>query len=320
MDNKLISVIVPVFNTGKYLINCVNSIIRQTYSNLEILLIDDGSETQTYDLCDELAQSDSRIRVIHQRNGGLSSARNTGISASSGDYITFVDSDDYLSYTLYEELLSLSTPNSLVTSHFVRVDEDGNVYKRNDPFLTHAISSVENFVENLLLHKADVSVCTKLFPREIIGDTRFICGKANEDLLFLIEILKKVQSVYFTGRVGYFYLKRSGSLSSGYGKAVIDMIDNSLFIQHEVYNHWPNLQEQAIRFVVYQHMAYVLLVPISEISCNSTYKGALFLLRRYFMPKVILNKYLTFKQKLIIGAICFLPKITAVIYQKKNIR
>ena len=118
MINPTISVIVPVYNTEKYLQKCVNSILEQTYSNLEIILVDDGSDKEARELCDELAISDSRIIVVHQENSGLSAARNKGIDISTGQFVTFVDSDDYISPSMYEELLRCYVKDSISVSLF----------------------------------------------------------------------------------------------------------------------------------------------------------------------------------------------------------
>ena len=106
MDNPLISVIVPVYNVEKYLDRCVESIVNQTYTNLEIILVDDGSPDNCPAMCDAWAEKDNRIKVIHKENGGVSSARNTGINAASGDYIAFVDSDDYIDCLMYEKMMN----------------------------------------------------------------------------------------------------------------------------------------------------------------------------------------------------------------------
>lgn len=313
-----ISVIVPVYNTEKYLRKCVNSILKQTYTNLEILLVDDGSAKEARDLCDELASSDPRIMVIHQENSGLSAARNKGIEASSGQFITFVDSDDFISPTMYEELMSCYTKDSISISHFVRVDQFDNVYYRNDPFMVQREIRVEEYIESLLLHSGDVSVCTKLFSRELVDSIRFERGRTNEDLLFMMQIVKRINKVHFTGKVGYYYFVRSGSLSSGYGKAVIDMVENSILVKNDVINYYPQLTQQAWRFVLYQHMAYLLLVPMSHINGNSVYKNALSLMRCCFMKHGLLNSYLNFKQKVIMLGVVVTPKIVACVFQRKR--
>ena len=318
MITPKISVIVPVYNTEKYLRKCVNSILEQTYSNLEIVLVDDGSTKEARDLCDELATKDARIIVIHQKNSGQSVARNKGIDVSTGQFITFVDSDDYISSTMYEELINCYEENAISVSHFVRVDQFDNVYYRNDPYMTQGVISVEEYIESLVLHTGDVSVCTKLFSRELIGDTRFECGRTNEDLLFMMQIVKHVNAIRFTGNVGYYYYVRPGSTSSGYGKAVIDMVENSILVKREVLDHYPQLTQQVWRFVLYQHMAYLLLVPMSHIDGNSVYKNALSLMRRCYMKHGLFNSYLNFKQKVIMLGVVATPKILAYVFQRKR--
>ena len=109
MENALISVIVPVYNAEKYLADCVQSIISQTYRNLEIILVDDGSKDSSGSICDSFAEKDSRIKVIHQENAGVSAARNHGLDECHGEYVSFVDSDDYYSTNLFESAVRLST-------------------------------------------------------------------------------------------------------------------------------------------------------------------------------------------------------------------
>lgn len=313
-----ISVIVPVYNTEKFLRKCVNSILEQTYGNLEVVLVDDGSAKEARELCDELATIDSRILVIHQKNSGLSAARNKGIDVSSGQFIAFVDSDDYISSTMYEELIDCYVTDSLPVSHFVRVDQFNKVYSRNDPFISQNVISVEEYVESLLLHIGDVSVCTKLFSRELIGDTRFESGRTNEDLLFIMQIVKRINSVRFTGNVGYYYYVRTGSLSSGYGKAIIDMVENSKIVKKQVINCYPQLTHQAWRFVLYQHMAYLLFVPLTQIHGNVVYKNALSFLRSCYIKHGLFNSYLNFKQKLVMFGVSVLPRIVAYAFQRKR--
>lgn len=318
MKTGKISVIVPVYNTERFLRKCVDSILRQSYADLEIILVDDGSDMDAYMLCDELAGEDSRIIVIHQDNLGLSAARNRGLKIASGQYIAFVDSDDYISSTMYEELLSISSPASIAVSHFVRVDDMGNIYDRDDPFLTSETIDVEEYIESLLLHKGDVSVCTKLFDRDIIGDIRFVEGKTNEDLLFMLQIVRRIHKVSFTKKIGYYYYVRSGSLSSGYGQSVIDMVNNSIIVKANVVKYWPKLIEQSWRFAIYQHMAYLLLYPLKNKDNDLVYSKALHFIRHNFLKHTIPNKYLQIKHKIIILGIIICPNMMAYVYQKKN--
>lgn len=318
--NKLITIIVPVYNVEKYLKKCVKSIQGQTYKNLEIILVDDGSTDSSGRLCDSLAAEDSRIRVIHKPNGGLSSARNAGLDAAKGDSVGFLDSDDYIASDFYESLLKISdSPKTLACSRIVRVDETGTVFQRIYDHDKAEITSISEYIRELLLHTGDVSVCSKLFPRSLIGKHRFDETKLNEDLLFMIGLLDKLQSICYTGKIGYYYLCRSNSISSKYGKAIEDMVGNSVLFKSTVQSLYPELRAEADRFALFQHMAYLLLIPKSlRNHKNQLYVGAKKYIRNYFPIKGLFNRYLTAKNKVIMLCQVFMPGIIADHYQKKH--
>lgn len=182
-ESKKISIIVPVYNSIDCLEKCVRSLAVQTYTNLEILLIDDGSTDGTAALAEELAKTDARIRVHHKENGGASSARNVGIALATGEYLAFADSDDYLEPYVYEELMRVLTEGNYPAAQISRdeVDEDGN--RLPDvciPPKKKRFCDSETFLKELLLHRGDCSFCTKLFPREVFGAHRFPEGELNE--------------------------------------------------------------------------------------------------------------------------------------------
>lgn len=315
-----ISVIVPVYNTELYLNKCVDSIVNQTYKNLEIILVDDGSKQPAHDMCDEWGKRDSRIKVVHKQNGGLSSARNAGIEVATGDYIGFVDSDDYVSQNFYELLLGVCTfDDCFACSHFVRVDEVGNIRNRKDPRLDSHIIPPVNFARDLMLHIGDVSVCSKLFPAKVIGTTRFREGVLNEDLLFMLDILPKVSKIAFTGKVGYYYLCRANSISSKYGKSIEDMVLNSIEVRDRLILLYPVITQECNRFVLFQHMAYLLLVPKDLRTRNNTlYSNAKSYVRNHFFAEGLCNRYLTTRDKLILLSQVFIPGFVASMYQRKH--
>lgn len=319
MLDKKVSVIVPIYNTEAYLERCVDSLLAQTYTNLEVVLVDDGSTDRSPAICDRYATQDVRVKVVHKPNGGLSSARNAGLDVATGEYIGFVDSDDYVSadmYRLLAERLDTSVCD-IANAMYVRVDEEDKTYPSRVPHDSNEEISSESFVRELMLHTGDVSVCTKLFRREMFSDIRFVEGKLNEDLLFMIEIFSRVKKVAFIGHIGYYYFVRSGSTSSGYGKAVIDMVENSLQAKAAVDKHFPMLKKEALRFALYQHMAYLLLVPREEAhKDNAVYKNALAYLRRHALASVG-NPYLKNKNKLTILLQAVTPRLLAEINQKK---
>lgn len=185
--DKLISVIVPIYKVEDYLEQCIDSIVNQTYKNLEIILVDDGSPDRCPQICDEYAAKDNRIKVIHQENGGLSAARNAGLDIATGEYIAFVDSDDWVEKEMYEHLMSLTLKytvdvatcavNSVVGTKNTKckpVEQTENVYKSNDLF--------DKLFKDAYNVKSEV--WNKVYSRQIIGDLRFKVGQIYEDLYF----------------------------------------------------------------------------------------------------------------------------------------
>ena len=320
MQNKKVSVIVPVYNMEKYLSRCVDSILSQTYADLEVILVDDGSKDSSAAICDQYAERDGRIKVVHKANGGLSSARNAGLDLATGDYIGFVDSDDYISPEMYS-VLCHHIENSdceIANVMYVRADENGRTTPSKVPHNTDKEIEAEQFAKELMLHTGDVSVCTKLFRAELFKNIRFPEGKLNEDLLFILDVLGGVKKIAFAAHVGYFYFTRSGSISGGYGKAVIDMVGNSLLAKQTVDTAFPSLRKETERFAIFQHMAYLLLVPEKDAKKeNIVYISALKYLRRNAV-RAIFNRNLTLKNKLAIILLSVMPKTTAKYYQKKR--
>ena len=320
MKNKKVSVIVPVYNMEKYLSRCVDSILAQTYADLEVILVDDGSTDCSGEMCDSYAERDNRVKVVHKANGGLSSARNAGLDLATGDYIGFVDSDDYISPEMYS-VLCHHIENSdceIANVMYVRADENGRTTPSKVPHNTDKEIEAEQFAKELMLHTGDVSVCTKLFRAELFKNIRFPEGKLNEDLLFILDVLGGVRKIAFAAHVGYFYFTRSGSISGGYGKAVIDMVGNSLLAKQTVDTAFPSLRKETERFAIFQHMAYLLLVPEKDAKKeNIVYISALKYLRRNAV-RAIFNRNLTLKNKLAIILLSVMPKTTAKYYQKKR--
>lgn len=321
MNKGKISVIIPVYNVEKYLKKCVNSVIVQTYQDLQIILVDDGSTDSSPVICDEYAEKYSRIHVIHKKNGGLSSARNTGLELASGDYITFLDSDDYVSPTCYEELYCAvqGRTDVIACTCFRRVDESGKIYERKDPHNEPGTTSNVEYLRELLLHIGDVSVCTKLFPRQMLKNKCFDETKLNEDLLFMTELISDIKKIIYTGKVGYYYLLRKNSTSSGYGKAVEDMALNAIAVNKLVQRKFPELSEEGSRFSLFQNMAYLLLVPKNLRNAdNRKYIESLAYIKKNFLKLGLKNRYLSVKNKLIIVALTIYPEIVIKIFQRKH--
>ena len=210
----LISVIVPVYNIKDCLRRCVESICKQTYSNLEILLVDDGSDDGTEKLVDELAREDRRIRAFHKPNGGSSSARNMGICQAAGKYLGFVDSDDYIEPGMYERLMGCIGETGVSIAQVSRdeIDESGNRLPNVcEPPKEAYLCSGENFMRELLLHRGDCSYCTKLTDRRLFEKNRFPEGVLNEDFHLLVEMLGETDRIAILPEQDYHVFYRTGS-------------------------------------------------------------------------------------------------------------
>ena len=210
----LISVIVPVYRVERYLERCVQSILNQTYKNIEIILVDDGSPDNCPAICDRLAGLHSNIRVIHKVNGGLSSARNAGIDASSGSYISFIDSDDFVDSDFIERLYTLIKKYNadLAMLAYQEVTQDKEINR-----ICAEIESVyrnEEVEEAFLKLKVD-SVCVGLYSKSAIGDIRFIVGKTSEDIPFNFDIFRQIKTFVYAPEKRYFYFYNIESISNG---------------------------------------------------------------------------------------------------------
>lgn len=217
---KKISVIVPIYNVELYLRRCVDSILAQTYKNIEVILVDDGSPDGCPAICDDFARQDSRVKVIHKKNGGLSSARNTGLDyLLTGDYITFVDSDDWIAPDYYEYCMGLLEEHK---ADVAQIDytfaSDTKVEKQNpaehvEVFKGRAI--LQHFVTASTIISGGYSVCRCLIARQLIGDIRFREGKINEDIDWKYKVLRNSRIMVDSNQVKYFYYQSGNSTSMG---------------------------------------------------------------------------------------------------------
>ena len=214
MDTPLISVIVPVYKVEKYLARCVDSIRKQTYSNLEIILVDDGSPDRCGQMCDEFAREDDRIRVIHKENGGQASARNCGLDTASGAMIGFVDSDDYIHPDMYRQMADLADKYQaqIVCCGIERVDDSGRLSlfnpEQNDFLVLTASQALRELTAN---YRVTSSPCDKLYAREIFAKNRMTEGMIYEDYEIMHRCLYSAKTVVYTGRPLYAYYQSPDS-------------------------------------------------------------------------------------------------------------
>lgn len=320
--NEKISVIIPVYNSMDCLERCVRSVCAQTYGNLEILLVDDGSTDRTGELCERLAREDERIRVCHKENGGASSARNMGIGRASGAYLGFVDSDDYIEpdmYALMMDAMSEGTGDVVQISRD-EVDETG----RRLPDVCIPPERVwfckaEDFLRELLLHRGDCSFCTKLVRRELFEKHRFPEGVLNEDFRLLVEMLQEIEGITILPKQCYHVVCRRESTTrrktkDSFSRVYMDIVDNADRMQELVDRRYPELRAYAVRFNLYQRLDYLLHVPIVQMTGdNAFYRRVKRYLRRH-VKDTVRNPYLTGKNKVYLLVLTVAPRLVRQVH------
>lgn len=214
-NTPLVSVIVPVYNVEKYLPRCLDSLVGQTYGNLEILTVDDGSTDGSRAICESYAARDRRVKVIHKANGGVSSARNAGLDAATGDYIGFVDSDDFVEPDMFAYLVGLAeeTGADVTQCGFFDCYAEKTLLPRQPEYyeLAHKVTALRRLLEAKV---TTMYVFNKLLRRSKCGGVRFPALSISEDALYLAEAVAAVDTMLITNRPKYHYYHRPGSLTT----------------------------------------------------------------------------------------------------------
>ena len=215
MESDLISVIVPIYKTEKYLDKCIKSIVDQTYRNLEIILVDDGSPDQCGAICDTWAEKDARIKVIHKPNGGLSDARNAGLDIAVGEYVAFVDSDDYIDPVMYEELYrTIKEYNAdLCVCGYCRMNESDGTIVEHESIYKEGLISKGDALKHMCCYGTFMIVWNKLFGKEILHDLRFPFGKYAEDAFILPAVYDRCSRIASLSKEYYYNVISANSLS-----------------------------------------------------------------------------------------------------------
>lgn len=218
MSKPLVSVIVPVYNVEEFLDECVESIVNQTYKNLEIILIDDGSMDLSSDKCDEWADKDNRIKVIHKENSGAAASRNVGLEIASGEYIGFVDSDDYIKPDMFEVMVNAlqNTEKKMVSCSAFCVLGDGTLIEESKKPSNNEMN-VKQALEEIFTFRIGTAVWRRLFERSVFEKIRFPEGVINEDYPLIIPTTVEAGGIKFVNQALYYYRQREGSVTDGSG-------------------------------------------------------------------------------------------------------
>ncbi len=214
--NDLISIVVPIYNVADYLDRCIKSIVDQTYRNLEIILVNDGSKDNSGEICEKWRKRDKRIIVIHKKNGGLSSARNAGIEIASGKYIAFIDSDDYVSKDMYYELYQrlIENESDIIICGREYIWDNGKTY-----FRYHYDGRIENYNSKQAIKemnsfkKFDMAAWDKLYKIELFENIRFPEGKLSEDYYIMYKLFLKSNRITYYAYPLYYYYQRQNSIT-----------------------------------------------------------------------------------------------------------
>lgn len=311
----LVSVIIPVYNVEKYLRKCLDSVINQTYKELEIILVDDGSTDSSGKICDEYAQKDNRIKVIHKSNGGLSDARNVGIEKSNGEYICFIDSDDYIELDMFENLYKACIEKNvkIASCDKIRELENGKkiIEKRYEE--SRIITKKEAY-SNILLF--DPAVCDKMFEKSLFANVRFPKGKLYEDILTTNKLVEQCDYLYHVAKPFYHYIQRNNSIvHQKFNIKKLDYIKNAKKLYEYIMKSYPELKEQCDAY--YSLVLCTILCDIygDRKKFKKEYKEYLNELKKY--KKIINNNYYITKSKKIMIKLINNNLIYIVIFIKR---
>lgn len=290
-ENPVISVIVPVYKVENHIRECVESIRNQSFLNIEIILVDDGSPDQCPEICDEYAEKDRRIKVIHQKNSGLSAARNAGIEISKGLFLCFIDSDDYISprycEVLYDCLVNTKYDFSVcAVERFI----DGTKVSPKDVLEEKIVLSNESFLEWQLSRKSEFSVCNKLYRRELFDLIHFEVGRVHEDVIWSAELASCLYSgVVCSNQKLYYYRQRLGGIvSEGSRQCSADRVYAGECLIHCVEKTYPQLFDKALIYAVQYPWSFVdkIYVKFKQVE-NRQFMNALSKLIREYLTDLM---------------------------------
>lgn len=287
-----ISVIVPIYNCEQYLERCIESIRNQTFSNLEIILVNDGSTDASIEICRFYEQLDSRVKVVDKTNGGAAEARNYGLRNATGKYIGFVDSDDYIDAEMYEVLYNNIMENHSVIASGIEVnlyDENLECAEKESLFIEKTIQK-EQLVKGLLYHNQKFleGVCNKLFHKSLFENNEFPIGLTNEDVLVVSNIYMRIKEMHISSRAKYYYCHRDNSVTtSKFSEKTYDRVE----ISKRVNKNFENLEYKFIKSgqkfnELYAQRGVVYKMYISGIT-DQRYKSELKKYRKMFIGSVL---------------------------------
>lgn len=273
-DDVLVSVIIPVYNVESYLPECIESVRNQTHKLLEIILVDDGSTDNSGILCDKYSKTDERIKVIHKANGGLSSARNAGIRKASGEFISFIDSDDWVDNTMLEKLLipCLETGSLLSMCGSYIVFSKENIRVRKCPSKTECVSLEEFWIKLLKTTEGDFISCDKLYHRSLWKNYKFPEGKVYEDIRILYKVIEQSELISTVDEPLYYYRIRNAAITSTFNPQILELVDVGAEIRKYTDVKYPGLTKLSLGFYIKEICDVITIIERQNKEVRNTYK------------------------------------------------
>jgi len=295
LKKELISVIVPIYDIEKYLNKCIESIVNQSYKNLEIILIDDGSTDESGKICDKWKEKDGRIKVIHKENGGLSDARNVGIENSTGEILYFIDGDDYIDFdiidNLYFSLLENNTDISMGGLVRELYFEQKTLYSDKN----YVVDSKE-ILRKMFINEICTTVCNILFKKKLFEDIKFPVGKINEDSATLYKLFDKTDKISHINKAGYYYVQRNGSISHRkFTQEYLSNVEYKEEILKFVERKYPDLIEDAEKYFIKPLNGFIITCKKEKM--RKEYLLMKSKLKEYF-PRILKNSKIELKLKI----------------------
>jgi glycosyltransferase involved in cell wall biosynthesis len=318
-----ISIIIPVYNLEQYIKRCLDSILTQTFQDFEVIIVNDGSTDNSGSICDEYAQRDNRVRVIHMENGGLSAARNEGIKIAKGEFLGFVDSDDYIEKDMYKVLYTLchDTNSDISICKFSR-EVNGKLISEQKEV---SIVEMDNDEAMRQLFKGVLyrfSVCNKLFKKTCFEHIKFPEGRIHEDLATTYKVFANASKSVYTNYEGYVYVKRVESiLTSKFNGKRLDAFIGWNEILSFMCRNYPHLSKEFISCFAYGCVdnIHYILNQVENRNLKEEYLSVIQQLVRKFYVKIMLNNALSLKYKITITLLECSPNLLVFSSKSKKL-
>jgi len=287
----LLSIIVPIYNVEQYVDKCIQSILNQTYQNLEIILVDDGATDRSGSIADSYAAKDKRIKVFHKENGGLSDARNYGLDHVTGDYILFVDSDDFIENTMCERLFAVanSTNADIVSCNYYiyREDDDISIHTMSVQDDTRTFTGMDMLRYYLLKTEPfDLNVVwNKLFKSELFNGTvlvRFPKGRVQEDNFTIFRLFLNANTIVTVNEPLYYYVQRAGSIMANFSRRFMtDTVESHIYMNDYLMDHCSSVKNELQLYLLNSYVELSRRVCANK--CKTEYKDLLTQYKHYVL-------------------------------------